>query len=525
MPSYSHGLITAKEETEARTVTKRGGKDSDSPDYLSASYREQADDVRLIRDVYGGTKALRKAGKKYLPRHPMESTSGHQDRVNQAVAFNALKRTVRGLVGMIFRRDPARSDEMPTVVGEHLDNIDMRGNSAGVFLRQAALDAMLDGHTWIHVESPRVEGVRNNREADDLGIRPYWINITKSQAINWRYAMRGGRPVLTLFVYREDAVEPSGDFGEQEVNRIRVLREGPLNEDGTRGNVRGELHELRETDDKEKGPEWVKVEEYQVGVAEIPVAVLYANRMGEFTSTPPLLDLAYEQLEYYRVRSDRQRSMTFSSIAKPYLFGDNVMDADGEPKIKWAPGGMLVVNDSEAEAGIIESHGYGLDATREELREIKENMAALGLRMLMDSSGAQPRTATSDILEKSESDASLASFAVALDNAANRALELHAAYESRIDDPGTIRVNRDFQDQMLSPQMLKELRELWKDRAVSLETLWDRLVAGEVLDEDFDPELERERIEVTQPMDDLVALAESGRRGPGEEPPLPEEGA
>ncbi len=525
-------LVKAAEETEARTVFRSdGSQDVDSPAYESLSYREQLPDVTLIREVAGGTKTMRKQGKKYLPQHPMETSEKYKARLNQAVAFNAVRKTVEGLSGMIFRRDPSPSDDMPNQLREHLKNVNQRGDKLAVFLHAVADDALTDGHAWIHIESPPTEGLRNAAEAEAQGVRPYWIRIKKRRAINWRSVIRAGKPVLTLFVYREGSTAPSGGFGEEQLERIRVLREGTLDPvTKERGPVTGELWELREEESTPSGTKekrWVRIDEYTIGVSTVPVVFVPSEETGEFESRPPLLDLAYEQIEHYRVRSDRQKSMTFASLAVPYVFGRAVTDEEGTGKVTWGPDGMLLLNDPEASAGILESQGFGLAATKEELVAIKENMASLGVKMLVRASGVNPATATSDLLNKSEGDASLAQFAVALEDATNQALNIHAEYEDRIDKPGSVRLNRDFYRQLLTPQDVQVLGEQVASGRLSLDTMWARMVRGDWFNEDFDPEEERARIDKDGATGLVDLFGEGGEEGAGGEkkpPPVDDEG-
>lgn len=495
---YSAGLIRAKEETEARTVY--GSTDvtkADSPAYQSLAYREMIADVVMMREVAGGTKSMRKAGDKYLPQHPMEQKGKYKDRLKVAVAYNALKRTIGGLVGMVFRRDPVLSEEVEARIVEELDNVDQRGSSLGVFMRGVGEGAMRDGHSWIHVETPPDNGeVRTRAQEEAAGVRPYWIQVSKAQAINWRYEIRGGRPVLTLFAYTESAVEADGPFGEIKRDRVRVLRE--VTEGGER-QIQGELWQMQEEAEGERKPRWERIEgPYVVGnMDEIPVVFVPADpaspEVREFMSEPPLRDLAYEQIEHYRVRSDRQFSMTFASVAVPYLFGKEATDAEGNPKVTWGPDGMLLLNDPEATAGILESKGHGLSATKEELQEIEGRMAALGLQMLVGQANPQPQTATERILDKAESDAALALFAQSMESAANRALALHYKYR-RKQPAGAIVVNTDFHDQLIDAALLRVYADMVATGDLSLMTLWEMMVEGEALPEDFDPEEERERI-------------------------------
>ncbi len=495
---YSPGLIQAAERTKATVVSAPvEEQDPDSPAYKSSAYLSMIDDVVMMREVAGGTKTMRAAGDKYLPQHPMEKSPKYQDRLKIAVAFNALARTINGLLGMVFRRDPVVSEEADDAIAEHLDNVDMRGRDLATFLRGVGDLAMRDGHAWIHVEAPRRDGSIRNRQAErEAGIRPYWIQITKAQAINWRYEIRAGRPVLTLFVYTEGAVEADGPFGEKRKERIRVLRE--VREEGV-GQIQGELWELQEKTEKQEA-RWEMIDgPYAIDVTEIPIVFVPADpadrRTGEFTSEPPLRDLAYEQIEHYRVRSDRQKSLTFSSIAVPYAFGQDMTDDQGQAKVMWSPDGIMLSNDPNAKAGVIESHGYGLDATKEELNEIEGRMAALGLQMLVAQPGTQPTTATERILDKSEGDAALVLFANSLQMAANEALRLHGAYR-RTEAVGMITLNRDFHDQLIDPKLVEILSAMVAEEKLSLQTMWALLIEGELLPEDFDPEEELEQIRV-----------------------------
>lgn len=500
MPSAA--LKRAAKEQEQRVVFgPDDSSDAGSPAFECQSYRDQLEDVVMMREIGGGTKPMRAAGEKYLPKHPMEQDPKYQARVKVAVCYNALDTTVDGITGMIFRKAPLLSKEMdPAIKLAAETDVDLKGHSLPVFMHYAADDALLDGHVWIHVDAPP-EGIAATRsEERALGLRPYWIKVLKSQAPNFRYEIRDGKPVITLFVYTEGGTEPDGEFGERQLVRRRVLRE--VTTDGVRS-VQGELWQREESeDDGKKKNRWRRIDVYPVAASRVPVVFLPSRvdeEGGPFDSKPPLQDLAYEQAEHYRVRSDRQKSMTFSSIAVPYAFGKGMLDEQGNASITWGSDGMLLSNDPDAHAGVIESQGHGLQATKEELATIEGRMAALGLQMLVRSGSPQPRegqvTATSDIMRRAEGEASIVLFADAIQAAANECLELQASYSSAKPNPGTVTINRDFHAQLLSPQHVQVLNEMVATDNLSQETLWARLKEGEILPEDFDADEERKRID------------------------------
>lgn len=488
---YSATLVRAKEKTENTTIV-RGSvdrQDADSPAYECSSWRAQMPDVRQARMVYGGTKAMRGAKENVLPMHPMEQKKQYEERIGIAVAYNAMRETVEGLVGMVFRKAPVYSEDMPEILAGdetqtgHLSDIDQQGNALPIFARTVAENAMIDGHTWLHIESPPPDP--NVKSRAEERARPYWINVLKSQAHNYAYDMRDGRPVLTLFAYKETARESVGRFGEREVERIRVMREvGPKV-------VRGELWELRKAENEKE--EWVQVEEYPIGAPTIPVVCIYANKTGTFESAPPLLDLTYEQIEHFRVRSERQKALTFAAVAVPWLFSDRV--EDGNVPVKWGHGGMMLLNDKDAKTGVLESAGNGLTALKEELDGIMDKMSRPGLRMMRKVEGVQAQTATSEILQKAQGDASLVLFAALVEDGLNQALGIHAAYRSDIDVPGSIEINRDFHEKLLSPEHLRVLLEAADRGKLSTRTWLTALKDGEVLGDWFSVADEEEELE------------------------------
>lgn len=500
---YSQGIIRAKDKTE-NTVIVTGSiekQDAESPAYECMSYREQIEDVRQARLVYAGTKAMRKAKDKVLPQHPLEPQKKYEHRVAIAVAHNVLKETVEALVGMVFRKQPTYSDDMPAIVrGDetqtgHVSDIDMQGNALPIFARRVAENAMIDGHTWLHIDSPKPNPEVRNRAEERA--RPYWINVLKSQAHNWRYEVRDGRPVLTLFAYHEDSVEANGTFGEVERKRIRVLREvRPGMADGVlRPMAEGELWELRKREGQDK-EEWVLIEgPYLIESDGIPVVCVYSNKTGTFESVPPLLDLTYEQIEHFRVRSEQQSSLTFSSISVPYVFSPEVVDAENNPKVKWSHDGMLFVRDENAKAGMLESSGNGLNALKEALQDIEARMTKPGLRMMRQVEGVQPNTATSEILSKAQGDASLVLFAAMLEDALNNALAIHASYRKDMETAGSVAINRDFHEKLISPEHLRVLLDAANNGKLTTDTWLMLLKDGEVLPDHFDVEEELQKLE------------------------------
>ncbi|MBJ6878083.1 hypothetical protein JG665_19120, partial [Vibrio cholerae] len=58
---------------------------ADDPSQRMTALLRGEDDLKLIHTLLAGTRAKREAGGEYLPPHPNEGPSSHQNRINKAV--------------------------------------------------------------------------------------------------------------------------------------------------------------------------------------------------------------------------------------------------------------------------------------------------------------------------------------------------------------------------------------------------------------------------------------------------------
>ena len=463
--------------------------EKDSPAFESRAYRDMAGDLQVVRDVAQGTRHLRSRGVEYLPKHKKETVVNYNNRLKQAVLFNALSRTVEGLAGMVFRRDPVISEDTPEKIKEHLQNIDNAGTHIDVFANDLLSDALEAGHGAILVDVPDVsdnvpaDRKATMREEGALGVRPYWVHVRKEDIFPPRTVNIRGEIVLQQVVIRETTMEPDGRFGEEEVTRYRVLRrveEG----DGTNGitvTIRWELLEV--VDDKVVS----RGEGVVTNQTEIPLVPVYGKKTGIFQSQPPLLDLAETNLAHYRLLSDHLYAMHKVNLPVGVIAG-----TDPDEEVVIGPNTFLKLPQG-ATFTFEAPDGSTFSDNREQLREFKQDMAAMGLSMLQVETRAA-ETAEAKRMDKSEQDSALGTVARSLQDALKQALIFHGNFE-KIDKPGSIQINRDFEDLRLTPEEMNAISEQHAKGQISLETMWASLKEGGRLPDNFDPETERERIE------------------------------
>lgn len=459
---------------------------SDDPGAKGVANLLQAEAVQTCLDVYGGTFTMRDAGTKYLPQHPKEEEDAYSDRKNRAKLFNAFRRTVKGVTGLVFRKDPTIGDDVDTRIAEHLDNVDLTGRDLATFAKALFKSKTKLGHALILVDWHGPGGAR--RRADETEARPYWTLIEKDQVLRFRTRQEDGKTILTSIAWLESDIVEDGEFTEKLVLRVRQL---DLVEEGAvpRVEYRSWIRDADKKDDWEPEEAGTPLGER---MTRIPIAVDYADRTGFLMSEPPLLDLALENVEHWRVRSERAQTLGIAGIPIFTIIGDVNKNDIGTFTVGASIGLLLPEG---AEAKYVETTGAALEESRQELQDIEQRMAALGLSMLVRKSN-RPQTAEAERLNRSEQDSELADSARGTQNALAEALVLHAMWMG-LDATvaGTVGVNTDFELGQLDAQTIREFRELWMEAGISWETLVAILLRGETLPEGFDADEERERIE------------------------------
>lgn len=451
----------------------------DEPDTVSAAVGAMQAELTIVRDLWNGYRALRAKSTTYLPQHPGEEAYDYRIRLNRPAFFNAFARSVRGLTGFAFRKDPVLGENVPPIIAEHWKDIDRVGTDGAVFLKQAFQDVLIAGHGCILVDAPPApEGLTLAQERE-LELRPFWVYIRPDDIVSFRATVDNGVTRLEQIVFRETIEEQTGEFLTEPKTRYRIYRRvidpesGPII-----------TWELQEKVDKV----WATVEKGIVrNVDTIPVAPVYANRTGLWTSTPPLIDLAYANLLHYQTSSDLLHAQHIACV--PILFGRGIKTEE----LTVGPNSAVIVEETEgAELKWVETSGNAIGQTRELLKDIEGQLAVLGLEMLRREARIQ-ETAEAKRLDRSEQDSQLASCVRSLRDAVETALKFHAQM-LQLPTGGSIVVNTDFQARTLDAAMLEQYRLAVTEGRISLDTLWSIMEEYGALPADFDPELERKKL-------------------------------
>jgi hypothetical protein len=455
---------------------------NNDPDFECAAYQEQMKDWEIVDDCFNGERDVKDKNEEYLPQHEKETNKAYSIRLNRSSFWNAYKRTVQGLVGMVFRKNPQLGDDVPARIKVQAEDIDLAGTHIDVFSKEAFKWAVNDGHSFILVDMPPAVTAENPdatlADEQQAGLRPYWILYRKNQVINWRQAPAVGGFKLIQVTICEKVVEPDGEYGEEEFEQYRVLRPGSW--------------QLYRKTKYEAGTAYTLMAEGSTSLDEIPLVQVPTDRDKPMMSAPPLIDLAHENLRHYRLQSDLDNILHYACV--PLLVEDlgeatgavDSVNPEGVNADREISPNTIYTVGKGGSLKYVEPTCTGVDKAQQEIATTKKNMATLGL-LLLEGRPSVQQTATESSLDYEAETSELSGMARNLEDALEEALRFHAMYLGEADG-GSVKVNRDFSRVSLPPEMINALANLVAADELPLEELWKKMVQAEILSPDFDLE-------------------------------------
>ena len=92
------------------------------------------------------------------------------------------------------------------------------------------------------------------------------------------------------------------------------------------------------------------------------------------------------------------------------------------------------------------------------------------------------KTATEVETDKTEDESKLVDIAEIVESGLNKAIELLSYYDKSLTTDKKVYVNKDFDSNKLTPEQINSILTMYKEGLISLDTSWDMLERGEVVD-------------------------------------------
>lgn len=401
----------------------------------------------IVEALLGGTAGMRAAGNTYLPKEPREDAEDWEYRKDTATLFPAFERTLTVMASKPFSKQIVLSDETPPVIVDWLENCDLQGNNLHAFASQVLREAMGYGLCGILVDHPKaaadVKTVAQERAAN---ARPYLVHIKHAQILGWRAELSAlGVMTLTQLRLAECKVEQDGEFGQREVECVRVYEPGN--------------YRLYQKNDKN---EYTLTETGTTTLKAIPFVPFYGRKLGFMVGRTPLLDLAHLNVKHWQHNSDQDDSARFARKRLLVLTG---VEDDGDII---AASSFAIKLPTGATATVVQGSAESVTVGRTELQALEQHMIQTGAELMVNRMQIM-RTATESMNEAEANKSDLQSIVEQFEDGLDSTLKFIADW-ANLPEGGDANLFKDFGAGSLSEASAQLILSMQQGGLITKET-------------------------------------------------------
>jgi hypothetical protein len=454
----------------------------------SAAVKAMAVHWPMLEALMGGTKAMRERGMELLPKWPNEDHAAYAVRLNSATLFPAFERTVGVMAGKPFSKELTLDEKVPPRLVEYLGNCDLQGRNFHAFLSELLRWGLGFGLAGVLVEVPkRPDGVISVADERRANLRPYLVLIKHNQILGWKSEI-GADGALRLSQLRLlEAFEKSdgGAYGTVVVKRVRVLERG-----------RWQLFE------EQSNGSYLMIEEgITAPVAEIPFVPFYGFRESFMVGKPPLLNLAYQNVEHWQSKSDQQTLLHVARV--PILVAKGVEDSQDQAGniIPWelTIGASTAIRVPEnGDLKWVEHTGKAIESGAKSLEQLEAQMVTTGAELLIPRPDGPAKSATEDNNDVEANKSDLQRIVEGFEDSADQVLQFMAEFMAE-KDGGQVSLFKDFGSAFLTSTTAALVLQAQAAGLISKKTAVQEMQRHGVLSPDLDPEQEIEDAQADGP--------------------------
>ena len=461
--------------TNVTSSTSVGG--SDSPFTRTRAVMDMVKGWEIMKAVTNGTEYLRDNSEAFLPLEPREDYTAYLSRVNRAVFSPYTQRLIRAATGLIMRK-PITLLGDPYWTDIFAKDVDGCGSDLDEYARRVLICSLTYGQSHILVDYPAPTGALSLAEERAQNRRPYWIEIDPTNIYGWRLDREVNYGSLIQVRIAEKAVVPSGEFGEQVFDQVRVIEPGKYSI-YRKVSPKKDLINLQDTtyagnfDGPENEKDYELVDSGAFSLGEVPLVSVYSGKTDTLTSKPPLLDIAYLNLAHFQRQADLIHSLHVASQPLLVMEGWDDQTKDMSISVNYAmatqPGNKIYYVEPAASA---------FEAQAAEIQELQLQMATLGISTLSQQKFVA-ESADARRLDRVDTNSMLSMVSLELEQKLQKVFNLSASYLGI--EPPEVKMSRDFDIERLIGQDITALTSLFDQKVIDREEFRDILVQGEVL--------------------------------------------
>ena len=447
------------------------------PDYNSALSAWQ-----LCRDCYDGFRAVKARAAVYLPLLPGQDgvgDAGYQAYISRATFYNVMDRTVDALSGLVLQKDAIV--EATASIKKQIDELSKRitqtAQSLSSVLMRTIQEDLIAGRVGLLLDMPRTpEGA----PLPTTQPRPFWLLFRAEQIIGWRTGTNDDGMEVPIWVVVEEQIEEVDKDGKVVFrDRWRELFIGDNDE--------YQVQFWRRVDD-EKTSEELRADGDVITplrrgapLSFIPFLCVGPNGVGFDIQKPPLEDMADVNISLYRTSADLELARHVVCLPTHITTGWAGHATGGPPAVLPVGPGKAWHLPAGGTAEILEFTGQGLTELREAVKEKKEEMAALGARLLQKNS-LTPEAAETVRMRQGAEVSALHVVVSAVSQAFTIMLRWSMFWMALTEDPDDESISysapTDFIDEQIDAQQLNGLLLALQAGKISYATWYHNLARG-----------------------------------------------
>lgn len=479
-------------------------------------YEDHCQTWTQCRDAVAGEEAVKSKGERYLPKFEGMDPAEYDMYKRRTKFLPASGRTLKGLHGMLFRREPEVKLGKEDFATNLAADADLSGCSLQEYTKDLSLDLLKVGRAGTLVEW------------SDTEARSYLSFYVAEAIVNWSTVRVAGEMVLGLVVLKECVPDEAGrlpfnpddDGVPASIEQLRVLQllDGVYvvqiwRSEGSDGGSSGDQKVKKMVMIEEKVP-------LRKGAPMdfIPFVFHSAENTDDECCKPPLEDIVSVNLHHYRLQADYDNALHFTASPTPWVSGFPV--AAGQ-KLRIGSNYAWHTETVGATAGFLEYSGSGLSTIKAALDDDKAEMAMLGARLLEEQKRDSEAAETVRLRQTGETSV-LANLSDNVSKTMGRALKIAVWWHGFAETPAaidnetaSIQVNRDFIESKMASADLAAIVTAWIQGAVSHNTVLYNLRKGEVIPPGVSDEDEQALIAEQAPMVSAVMQATAAASGGG----------
>ncbi|MCK9234935.1 MAG: DUF4055 domain-containing protein [Acholeplasmataceae bacterium] len=443
----------------------------------------------LMDDCLAGELAIKSRKELYLPIPRVDDDErANQERyagyIQRAVFYNVTRRTLDGLVGEVFSRDPIV--ELPESLKHLGDDADGSGIALDQQSKMCLSYTMGYGRSGLLADYPKTDGrpatIADLKSGD---IKPTVILYPPHTLINWRSKVYGSRRLLTLVVINENIITEDDPFELNRVEQWRVLR---LIEVEGRRIYQIQIWRKREPEPGQGSEQEIyDYEEYIPLKADgepfdrIPFTFVGVINNNETVDDPPMYDMAVLNVAHYRNSADYEESCFIAGQPTAWFSGltqDWVEDVfkgkvflGSRAAIPLPVGGV---------AGLLQVDPNSMP--KEAMDQKERQMTALGAKLITQANVS--RTLGEAQIEESSANSILATATKNVSRAFTEVLGYASEFVEQGKNEVVYDLNTDFPAARLTPNDRAQLVKEWQDGAITFGEMRDGLRRGGIATEE-----------------------------------------